>query len=670
MTAALQDTSPSYDEVVGGPLRTRRPWRGREQDPAWVRPALLALLASTAALYLWDLAASGWANSFYAAAVQAGSHSWKAMFFGSSDASNFITVDKPPASLWVMDLSARVFGFNAWSMLVPQALEGVASVGLLYLTVRRVAAPAAALLAGLVFAATPVAALMFRFNNPDALLVLTLVGAAYATTRALEAVSTRWLALAGALVGLGFLTKMLQAVVIVPVLAGVYLLAAPTGLGRRVRQLLVAGSALLVAAGWWIAVVELWPASSRPYIGGSQTNSILELTLGYNGLGRLTGNETGSVGGAPAGTGTGQWGSTGLLRLFSTEFGGQVAWLVPAALVLLAGGLWTTRRGARVDRLRASFLLWGGWLVVTGLVFSFAKGIIHPYYSVALAPAIGAVAGVGAVELWNRRGSVVPRLFLAGALVATGAWTYQLMTRTPSWHPGLRGVLLFGALLAAAGVLWLPFLNRQLAAGVAALALTASLAAPALASVETAGTPHSGAIPTASPSVQGARGPGGGGRAGGRPGGFLRGAPPGAGGAPGAGGPPGGGAPRGGGPGNLLGASMPSADLVAALKADASSYTWVAAAVGSNSAAGPQLASGLPVMAIGGFNGSDPTPTLAAFEALVTQRKIHYFLGGSGGGPGGGRGATSSPITAWVAAHYTPQTIGGLTVYDLTQPTA
>src|SRR5215831_17933878 len=292
--------------------------RGRADDPSWVRPSVLALLVLTGLLYLWGLGASGWANSFYSAAVQAGSSSWKAFFFGSSDAANFITVDKPPASLWVMDLSARVFGVNAWSILVPQALEGVAAVGLLYATVRRRFSAPAGLLAGAVFALTPVAALMFRFNNPDALLTLLLVGAAYAVTRALEDARTSWLLLAGGLVGLGFLTKMLQAFLVVPGFAAVYLLAAPTTLRRRVVQLLLGGAAMFAAAAWWVAIVALWPASSRPYIGGSQTNSILELIFGYNGFGRITGDETGSVvggqafGGGGAGPRGGMWGATGL----------------------------------------------------------------------------------------------------------------------------------------------------------------------------------------------------------------------------------------------------------------------------------------------------------------------------------------------------------------------
>jgi 4-amino-4-deoxy-L-arabinose transferase-like glycosyltransferase len=375
--------------------------RGRAEDAAWVRPSLIGLLGIAALLYLWDLSASGWANAFYSAAVQAGSSSWKAFFFGSFDASNFITVDKSPAALWVMDISARIFGVNSWSILAPQALEGVATVGFTYLTVRRWFTPAAALIAGATVALTPVAALMFRFDNPDALLVLLLTVATYAVVRAIEAGKTKWLVLAATLVGFAFLTKMLQAFLVVPAFALVYLVVAPVSLRRRVAQLAVAAGVMVAASGWWVAAVQLIPAADRPYIGGSQDNSLLSLIFGYNGFGRLTGNETGSVGGQ--GVVGSMWGPTGLDRLFNLNFGGQISWLLPAALILLVAGIVFTARRARTDRTRAAFLLWGGTLAVTMLVFSFAAGIIHPYYTVALAPAIGALVGMGGVLLWRHR---------------------------------------------------------------------------------------------------------------------------------------------------------------------------------------------------------------------------------------------------------------------------
>ncbi|MGW4153813.1 ArnT family glycosyltransferase [Micromonospora chersina] len=745
------------------------------RDPRWTRPALFGLLLATALLYLWGLGASGWGNGFYSAAVQAGSESWKAFFYGSSDAANSITVDKTPASLWLMALSVRVFGLSGWSILVPQALLGVASVGVLYAAVRRWYGPVAGLLAGVVLAVTPVATLMFRFNNPDALLVFLLVAAAYATVRAVETASTRWITLTGALVGLGFLTKMLQAFLVIPVFAGVYLLAAPTGFWRRIRQLLLSGLAVVVAAGWWVAIVELVPASARPYIGGSQHNSILELTLGYNGLGRITGDEEGSVGGAGrmGGGGGGPFsGQTGLLRMFDTEVGGQISWLLPAALILLVAGLWLAGRAARTDRTRAGLLLWGGWLLVTGLIFSFMSGIFHAYYTVALAPAVGALVGIGATVLWRARttpavpaaptsgyvpagasGPVPPvaavppnattpaasaggalarvrrrgfaaTVLLAGTLAVTAWWSWHLLGRSADWHPWLRTAVLVVGLATAALLLLADRLPRRVAPVLLALGAAAALAGPVAYSLQTAATAHTGSIPSAGPFVQGAFGPGGRGGfpGGGRmpggmefpggqfPGGQLPGFPGGQNGGtaqnggtvpggtgqngqfppfpgggtglpgglgqngtgqngattPGGGNQqfPGGGRSQGGGMGGLLDAREPSAELKALLEADADDYTWVAATVGSNNASGYQLATREPVMPIGGFNGSDPSPTLVQFQRYVTEGRIHYFIGGGGFRANGGSNA-SAEIASWVAENFTARTVDGVTVYDL-----
>ena len=705
--------------------------RGRPQDPAWVRPALVVLLVGTGFLYIWGLGASGWGNSFYAAAVQAGTKSWKAFFFGSSDASNFITVDKPPGSLWVMEISARIFGVNSWSILVPQALEGVATVGVTFVTVRRWFTPGAALLAGAVVALTPVATLMFRFDNPDALLTLLLSLAAYATVRAVEDGRSRWMVLAGALVGFGFITKMLQAIILIPVLALVYLLAGPPKLGRRVVQVIYSGIAMVVAGGWWVAAVQLTPAADRPYIGGSTDNNLLNLIFGYNGFGRLTGNEVGSVGGGLGGGGTASpWGPVGWNRLFLREMGGQISWLIPGALVGLVAVLWMTRRAPRTDRIRAGFLIFGGWLLLTGATISFAHGIIHPYYTVALAPAIGALVGMGGSTLWRRRQEVFPRVALALAIVVSIAWAFVILGWSPQWYPALRWVILVVGVVAALGIALVPKARGVLAAGLVGFGIISIIAAPAAYSLNTAATPHSGAIPSAGPTIQGGGfgGPGGfggGGRFGG-PGGlarngvtlprgftlpngkrlpkgvhipgsfFRRGAPGGAFGAgPGGAGGFGGGAPggaggfggaagstgaggfggfAGGAGGGLLNGSTPGKQLTALLAADASQYTWVAAASGSDSASGYQLATGDPVMAIGGFNGTDPAPTLAQFEKYVAEHKIHYYIagGGFGGGATGlGQSGTSdsTQIADWVSSHYKATTVDGVTVYDLTGPT-
>ena len=657
----MTSTLPVPPPVVALPPATADTPPAR-RDPMWVRPAFFALLLLTGALYIWGLNKNGWANAFYSAAVQAGSASWRAFFFGSSDAANSITVDKTPAALWVMALSARLFGVNSWSILVPQALMGVGSVALLYATVRRWFGGVAGLIAGTVLALTPVAVLMFRFNNPDALLVLLMVAGAYATTRAIENGSTKWIMLAGVFVGFGFLAKMLQALLVVPAFALAYLIAGPPRLGKRIGQLLLSGLALVVSAGWYIAIVSLVPASMRPYIGGSQTNSLLELTLGYNGLGRLSGNETGSVGG---GFGGGRmWGETGILRMFDGSQGGQISWLLPAASVLLAGGLVVTVRRGRTDRQRAGLILWGSWLLVTGLVFSFMQGIFHAYYTVALAPAIGAVAGMGAVLLWRRRRTVVAATTMAVATAVTAWWSYHLLAQSAGFLPWLRWVVLAGGLLAAAGVLGSVRLPARVAAVAAGVALVVGLAGSAAYAVQTASQGHSGSIPSAGPATTaGFGGPGGGrGFGGGRGngGGGFSGFP---GGTRNGGAFPG----RGGGMGGLLDAASVSDAMKALLLADADKYTWVAAAVGSQNASGYQLATEKPVMPIGGFNGSDPSPTLAQFRQYVADGKIHYFIGGSGfGGRSAGGSNASSQIAEWVAANFTAQTVGNTTVYDLT----
>ncbi|MEU3468482.1 glycosyltransferase family 39 protein [Streptomyces sp. NPDC006687] len=682
------------------PFDSPFPQRAAAGRPRWERPAYVGLLCAAAVLLLWNLSASGYANSFYSAAVQAGSQSWKAFFFGSSDAGNSITVDKPPAALWPMMLSVRTFGLGSWQILVPQALMGVATTAVLYAAVRRQFGPAAALLSGAVFALTPVAALMFRFNNPDALLTLLLTVAVYCLLRALDGARTGWLVAAGVAIGAGFLTKTLQAFVVLPPLALLYAVCAPARLRRRLGQLLLAGAAMVVAGGWWVAVVELWPASSRPYIGGSQHNSFLELTFGYNGLGRLSGDETGSVGGGRAGG----WGETGVGRLFSAAVGGQISWLLPAALVLLVAGLAVTwRAGRAADSLqsmaRAAFLAWGGCLLITAVVFSWMQGIFHEYYTVALAPSVAALVGMGVAVLWEERGGRAAALTLSGTLALTAVWSYVLLGRSPGYLPWLRwGVLAVG--LSAAAVL--PFaarLGRRMLLGAAGLGLGAALAGPFAYCLTTLGTGHTGSIVTAGPAVAGGRGgfggPGGERFRGGLPG--LPGAGPGGGvpQGPPQGTPPGGaGRPAGwpqaargsgrgvpGGGGGLLDGARVSAEAKSALRAGSSRFTWAAAAIGSQNAAGYQLASGRPVMPVGGFNGSDPSPTLERFQAYVKEGRIHWFIAQAGrtgagesrtgarpGGPGGPGGSASTAVETWVKATFQQVTFGGTTFYDLTAP--
>ncbi|MFI9296056.1 ArnT family glycosyltransferase [Streptomyces gardneri] len=715
-TAQAAHAAPSR----GGPLARLR--RGRPEDAPWVRPAFLGLLAVTTALYLWNLSASGYANSFYSAAVQAGGESWKAFFFGSLDAANAITVDKPPAALWPMALSVRLFGLGSWQILVPEVLMGVATVAVLYAAVRRRFGAGAGLIAGAVLALTPVAALMFRFNNPDALLALLMTVAVYCVLRALEQDkgAARWLVWAGVAFGFAFLAKTLQAFLILPPLALVYVVCAPGGFGKRLGRLALGGLAMVVSAGWWVALVELWPAASRPYVGGSQTNSFLELTFGYNGLGRINGNETGSVGGGRGGGQGGGWGETGIGRMFNDAVGGQISWLLPAALILLVAGLVVTWRAPRTDSARSAFLVWGGSLLITLAVFSFMAGIFHEYYTVALAPYVAALVGMGAAVLWEERTRWLASAALAVTVAATAVWGWTLLGRTPDWLPWLRWAVLVAGAVAALGLLFAGRIDRRLGLAVAGLGLAAGLAGPFAYTLETLGSGHQGSIVTAGPAggAMGGRGgpggPGGGrmfetgampqggqgqmqppGGPGGQGGQMMQppgqsqsqgqgqgagGQMPGGGQTPGGGQMPGGerGGMGGGGMGGLLNGANVGTEAKEALLKDADSYTWAAATVGAQNAASYQLATEKPVMAIGGFNGSDPSPTLAQFKQYVAEGKIHYFIGsgessGEGGGEGGGGrmggggpGGGNSEISTWVSETFEKVTIGGATFYDLT----
>ncbi|MBI4899550.1 MAG: glycosyltransferase family 39 protein [Actinobacteria bacterium] len=700
---AVTTTAPRAELTPSVPAAHPSTGQSTRDLPRWVSHGTLAVtLLAVLALYTYDLAASGYANSFYSAAAQAGSGSWKAFFYGSLDAGSSITVDKTPASLWLMALSVRIFGLSSWSILLPQALLGVASAAVLFFSVRRALSgglsatwpvtPARAHVAGLVaaltLALTPAATLMFRFNNPDALMVFSYVVAAYCTVRATEAASRRWLALAGVAIAVGFLAKMLQAFVLLPSLVLAYAVAAPASWRKKAVDLLTAFVTMVVSFGWYIAVVELVPASWRPYIGGSQTNSILELTFGYNGLGRLSGNETGSVGGG--GGAVGQWGTTGILRMFTSESGEMVSFLIPAALILAAVALAVVGRRAYANLLRrnsatgetvalGALVLYGSWLVVNGLVFSFMAGIYHDYYTVALAPAIAGTLAVGGAVLWAKRRLLVARIGLAAAALATAAGSVAL-TPVPGGIYLALAVAGAAALVLAAGAV---LLGRRLVPALSRTALglmvAGGLVAPTAYSIETALTPHSGSIVTAGPAASGLDRTGRGGMAGGR-GGFggqprtMAGAPP-----LGATGSQVGGMPAlsdgrgiaGGGSagamGGLINGTSVSSDMVTLLSSDAGSYTWVAATTGSQNSASYQLATGHAVMAIGGFNGSDPSPTLDQFKALVAQGKIHYYVAaGSMGGPSGGSNV-SSEIASWVSSSFTAQTVGSVTLYDLTQ---
>jgi len=743
MTTQLREASSA--EPARPPRgRLARLVLGRPSDPVWARPALWGVLVLAAVLYSWDLSRNGDANTFYAAAVLSGTESWKAFFYGSLDSASFITVDKPPFAFWVMGISARIFGFNSWSLLLPQAAEGVAAVAVMYAAVRRSvagltgerAAQAAGLIAALALTLTPVVVAIDRDDNPDTMLTLLLTVGAWGLLESLRASRPdrdperegkghplAWLMLSAVAFGLAFNTKMLEGFIPLPALPVVYLAAANGRLRERIGRLLAAGGVLAVITLGWMTIVDLIPTSSRPYVSGSANDTVWNLAVDYNGFGRLTGAGfgravTGSGTGAATGTGGdfggafgealggsrgggginpgelahrtvgfgGFGGQAGIGRIFAATLGGQIAWLIPFALIALIGTLILLGRRPRTDLARASVLLWGGWLLLEFLVLSFQQGIQHSYYTSAMAPPIAALTGIGAVafyQAYRRRSGW--GLMLPLAIAVTGVWSFVLLRRTPSWNPWLSWTVL-GATVAAVLILasgWVR--GRAVPAGrsrllvVAGVAgLIAVLAGPAAYAVTPLSRTIQGTNPVAGPSAGGALGgfgiPAGvlrdftglggrgglGGRSGFGTGGFGTGSGPagtydrdtgglGAAGV-GAGGP--GGAGRSGGLGGPA-----STKVIAYLEAHRDGATWLVAVRGSDAAAAIILQTGgIPVMAMGGFSGTDPAPTVAQLQQYVTEGKLHYVLtGGAGGfgGFGGGAAGTASSVTSWVEQNCT-----------------
>ena len=597
-------TLPRITNVLPRPVSVGR---------AWVRPALLGLLAAAAFMYFWKLTASGYSNEYYAAAAKSASVSWKAWLFGSLDPGSFITVDKPPLSVWLMGLSARVFGYSSFSLLLPQALCTLATVGLLFATVRRAFGDGAGLLAAAMLVLSPVTLALARVDMPDPLLVLLLVASGWATLRAVESGRTKFLVWAGVFVGLAFMTKMLQGWMIVPALALTYLLAGPPRLAVRLRQLALAGVVMVVVSAAWPLAVSLWPGSA-PYIGGSTDGSAWDLILGYNGLGRLVGE--GAGGGMGGGGGFG--GAAGLWRLFNAQVGGQIAWLLPLAAVSLGSGLWLSRRAGRADLARAAWVLFGVWAVVHAVVFSFQQGTFHPYYVSALMPAVAALCGAGIFALlgWATR-SAAGVAALAVGVVGSALEAIALLG---DYAPAVS----IAIPVAAAVALFALTMSWRRVAAVAAV--VAVLAGPATWTYATVGRSLNGNNVTGGPATT---------------------------------------AQFGGGGGGMGGSGTADSALADYLVEHQGSAKYLVAATGSQTTAPIIIATGKAVVTIGGFTGSDPAPTVSELAAMVKRGELKYvLLGGGGGGRGG-----NSEITAWVQAHGTEvsgvSTSGG-TLYKVT----
>lgn len=638
-------------------------------------------------LCLWGLTRSGFANTYYAEAAQAASRSWSAWLTNSTDASLSVSLDKGPLPNMVLGLSGRLLGFSSFSLLLPEALCGVGAVLLLYDGVRRTLGRSVSLLASAMLALTPVFVAMSRFDNPDALLVLLEVAAAWALVRALQSGRTAHVLLCGMLVGLAFNVKMLQAYLIVPGLAVALLVAGQGSVRRRVAQLTAGGGAMLAVSFAWYGAMMLVPGSSRPWVGDTTDNSWFSLIFGANGLSRVSGEGGGPGGGGPGGAG-GFGGAAGPMRLFNEIVGGQIAWLLPLAALGLGLGLWSLRRVLRTDLGRAAYVLWGGWALVSWLVFSFAEGVFHPYYTTALAPAVAVLAAGGLVLMWDRaRASMGWTLALTLALVGTATLASSLLGRTGGL-PGFVGPLAIALALAAAAALALGRLTQAarrpaLLAGACAAGLAAVLVGPAAYSIATSGRALSGGNPLAGPrQVERSGGPGGPGLArygplalaarGGAPPALA--APP-----PGLGGPPPGAGPRPGlgGPDAAVGGSRPrvagvagggrvAAALVRYLQGHRAGAKYIVAAEGSGTAAAVALQSKSEAVDMGGFMGGDPAPSLVQLRSLIQSGELHYvLLGGSGGGGPGPRRASGATVAiaardAWVRSHGTVVDAPGL----------
>ncbi|MDH6570182.1 4-amino-4-deoxy-L-arabinose transferase-like glycosyltransferase [Streptomyces sp. SAI-117] len=695
MTSAT-DPHPHAETVSADRPPSAPPAAPPDRAPRWSLPVLLAILALASVLYGWNLSGNS-LNSFYSAAVYSGTQSWKAWFFGSLDAGNFLTVDKPPFALMIMGLSCRVLGFGTWQMMAPEIAAALGTIWILHTSVKRVFGHAAAAIAALVLALTPITVAINRDNNPDTILVLLMVGGAALALRAVR--TDRLLPLIGSAVcfGLAFNTKMLQGYIALPAVFAVYVYASKLGWRKKAVNLGLAAVALAVSSFWWATAVSLVPAEDRPYIGGSTDGSAWNLIMGYNGLGRVLGGE-GNGGGGGGGGGTFA-GTAGIGRMFNEVLGGQISWLIPFAFLALVAGLLLCGRAPRTDLTRAALVLWGGWLVLHYLTFAMAEGTMHPYYTTALAPGIAALTGAGGVMLWRAFRGTDARWswVLPAGLALTGLWAIVLLRRATGWNTWLWPTVGVLTVLSVVGLAVfrtagsgtrLRLLGVSLAAAmVAALAgPTAYAASPAFSATSGGMGGMGGTNPTAGPSTGGGMGgpggrggrggfdgdrmPGGtqqgGGQAGGevpegaedgqmQPGG-ANGELPQGGGAPGGtngqfpggGTTPGGGTsggPGGGGGAGGMGGSVDSA-LVSYLEKHQDGAKWLLAVSNSQSAGQLILSTHKPVISMWGFTGTDRAMTLTRLKELVKNGELHYIQ--LGGGGMGGNSGLNQEITSWV----------------------
>lgn len=644
MTVAGQEAvgSPPPHQTSDGrpnPSGWQRWLLGANPVHAWERPALWGLLGVSALLYMLGLDLNGWANSYYSAAVMSGAQDWTAFLFGSSDAGNAISVDKPPLSLWIMSLSVRAFGLSSWSILLPQAVMGVASVFLLFRMVRAHTDTATGLAAGAFLAVTPVATVIFRYNNPDALLTLLMIGIAYTTLESSQRQKVQWLLLAGALAGAAFLTKQLQVGLILPAVGIVYLAFARGGIIRKVLYLLLAAMAAAISGGWWFLLVQITDPSRRPFVGGSRLNNVVELTLGYNGLDRLTGEDSSRTM-SPDSQVLAEELDAGFQRFLQPQFSGQFGWFLPLAIAGMLLAIYFLWRVQGTTRLRAFLLFCIAWFIPSATVLAFMSGIVHPYYALTAVPPLCCLAAFGLMHFLRSRGHLGSRSLLALTLVATMTLAFVSAARSTNDFPGLPQIfLLLWAITVAVYLVPTPVPRLRTVSTV--LLLFTLLVGPTLWSINTVLSPHAGAGVVAGPSIRGIRTdhPDRQQLGSDVPQSFIA----------------------------VMFGNVPSAGILERLRTAPATVTWASAVVGSETAANYQLEVGRPVLPVGGFDGTDPFPTLEQFESLVEERSVGSLiikdlppltLEGRG---------ESARIVEWVRTHYTVQMVDGTEYYDLTK---
>lgn len=623
--------------MLGAILAIRRIFRGPADHPVWERPTLLAILLSNAVLYIGNIGINGWANSFYSAAVQAGTMDWKAFFFGSSDWGNSITVDKPPLSLWIMGISARLFGLSPESLLIPQAVIGVMTTLLVYLVIRRSFSPIAAITSAVVFFTTPIITLLSRYNNPDPLMLLLMVAGAYLVIRAVESGKAKYFAWAGIFLGLGFMTKQLQAMISLPALALAFVACSPTPWRQKIRTCCIGLGTLTITAGFWMTAVDIIPSSDRPYVGGSSNDSALQLTLAYNGLNRLIPTAKDPTVDLIPSQFRSSDSDAGFLRLLNTNFFQEAGWLLVVGLLSCLWLCITWRKLSHSPARTATMIISVVWFLTSYFMLSFMGDGIHTYYTAMLAPPLAFIIGLGIESLLSLKSSQGARLMASGTVLAGTLVAWALMNSVETWHPALTTILLAcglgGAVLLAVKppTHWI----NIVACSMSAVGL---ISAPLATSIYTTTVPHSGSNPLSGPLTKSTASVSR----------FLdavgRNEPPWA---------------------YDMGFGFEPGPELIALTKDTASCAWGAATYPSQSAAKLQLASSKAVIPIGGFAGTDPAPTLVEFRQLVERGDICFLIWHENHLELPGRSVPLIEISEWVESEFESTLIDGTKVYDL-----